>query len=201
VNDADLYLNEIDLEKYFPPETCRRCGADSCKALVERLRRGEESEGAAPQSGELEGLRTVLALQDRLPRVPQLALPRPGPPGLTRLNDPKDGDPILITGNHVHTQEVLMTVLASTDRPFFLLCADTRGDSLDMAVILGTFTAETVSKALREAGLFKEAKASPLLLPGRAEPLAGAVREAAGRTVEIGPVCAVELPLYYRGRW
>ena len=41
VNEADLYLSEIDFERYLSREACRRCGADSCKALVEKLRRGE----------------------------------------------------------------------------------------------------------------------------------------------------------------
>jgi CO dehydrogenase/acetyl-CoA synthase gamma subunit (corrinoid Fe-S protein) len=203
MKDADLYLGDIDFDKYFSPEECRNCGADSCKALVEKLRSG----GCA--AGDLEGipadraraLQTVLNLEGMLPGVPQLSMPRPGAPGLTGLNSPFDGDPILVTGNNLFTQEVLLTVLSTTTKPFFFLSADTRGDSLDMAVILDTFTVEAVEKALGAAGLTEKAESSSLLLPGRAVALADPVSEATGRRVDVGPVCAAELPLFYGEAW
>ncbi|MHC5081541.1 MAG: hypothetical protein ACYTHN_21275, partial [Planctomycetota bacterium] len=152
-------------------------------------------------SGGSRALQAFAELVSRLPQVPQLSMPRPGPPGLTPLNRPANGDPILVTGNHVFTQEVLLAVLAGTRKPLFFLSADTRGDSLDMAVLLGTFTAEVVERALKTEDLTVAAKESPLLIPGRAAPLEDPIRERTGRRVDVGPVCAVELPLFFGEAW
>ena len=203
MKDADLYLDEIDLRRYLTRDECRKCGADSCKELIEELeRRGCAAcdlRGVPPDKAR--ALQAVIDVERILPRAPLSPNPRPGTPGLTKLNNPACGDPILITGNNVFTQEVLMAVLSSTRKPFFFLSSDTQGDSLDMAVILGSFTADTVKKSLDTAGLPESASASPLLIPGRAIELAESIRSATGRHVEVGPVCAAELPLFYAETW
>ncbi len=203
MKDADLYLDDIDYGRYFTNEECKKCGAESCKDLVEALKRrgGASAECLGALPGKARALQAVGGLEQSLPRVPMNPNPRPGPPGLTPLNNPADGAPILVTGNNVFTQEVLMAVLASTAKPLFLLSSDTRGDTLDMAVILGTFTAETVAKALATEGLAERAGTSPLLIPGRAADFAGPIQTATGRQVDVGPVCAAELPLFYGETW
>lgn len=203
MDTANLYLDEIDLRRYLTTEECRKCGAASCKELLERLaERGcsvADLGGVAPEKRRV--LQAVADVERNLPGVPKSPNPRPGPPGLTPLNKPVDGDPILVTGNNVFTQEVLMTVLSATSKPIFFLSSDTRGDSLDMAVILGTFTAQTVREALETEGLPVLAANSPLLIPGRAVDFAESIGAATGRTVEVGPVCAAELPLFYGEAW
>ncbi len=203
MKDADLYLDEIDLGRYLTSEECKKCGADSCKELVEELKQrgGNLAELLDVLPERAATLRAAADAQQGLPLVPMSPNPRPGPPGLTPLNNPADDAPILITGNNVFTQEVLMAVLASTSMPLYLLSSDTRGDSLDMAVILNTFTADTVKNALDAEGLSESAGASPLLLPGRAADLADPIRVATGRQVDVGPVCAAELPLFYGEAW
>ena len=200
--DADLYIDQIDYEGYLGADECVRCGAESCAALVEKLRSGAAYE-------ELEGLdrvtesafKTAIAIERHLPSVPSISVPRPVRPELVELNDPGPGDPVLVTGNSLFTQEVLLAVLSATVRPFFVLFADTRGDTLDMAVILESFTAKRLATSLVGEGVGDRAGGSPLVLPGLARGLRDEITTATGFTVEVGPVCAAELPLYFGGRW
>ncbi|MHC4778144.1 MAG: pterin-binding domain-containing protein [Planctomycetota bacterium] len=203
MNDADLYTEELNLARYFTPEECSRCGAESCRDLVNRLakRTGAPPDILALPEKKRNGLERVLSLRDGLPAVPKISTPRAGPPGLTEINDPDDGAPIVVTGNSVFTQEVLLTVLSDASGPFFFLSADTSGDTLDMAVILRSFTPEAVARALAEAGLDSTAPGSPLVIAGKAAPLAETVGAATGRILEVGPVCAAELPLYFGEQW
>ena len=108
---------------------------------------------------------------------------------------------MLVTGNSVFTQEVLLVILATTARPFFVLFTDTRGDALDMAVILGSFTADRVRRSFEVERLAERARGSALVLPGLAAGSRDEIAAATGRPVEVGPVCAAELPLYFGERW
>jgi CO dehydrogenase/acetyl-CoA synthase gamma subunit (corrinoid Fe-S protein) len=115
---------------------------------------------------------------------------------LMELNDPGPADPILVTGNSELTQQVLLAVLSTTTLPLGVLFTDTRGDTLDMALILGSFTAERIGRSLDGVR-----KGGPLILPGLAGSLADGTREVTGRPVEVGPICAAELPLVFGERW
>lgn len=97
--DADLYFDKVDLLRYFSGSECRKCGADSCRELVDKLRAG----GCLPAelklpAGKTRALEMALAPDSVLPRVPQVQLPRPVEAGLFELNDPEPGDPVLVTG-------------------------------------------------------------------------------------------------------
>ena len=167
--DADLYLDKIDFE-------CHKCGPQSCKDLVEKIK-------------------------PLLPRVPSLDLPRPVDPALVELNHPAPGDPVLITGNSEFTQAVLLAVLSTTESAFFVLFTDTRGDTLDMAVILKSFTPERIRQSLEKEKLKDKAPGSKLTIPGLAAGLKNEIAESTGWPVQVGPVCAAELPLFFQDRW
>ena len=167
--DADLYLDKIDFE-------CHKCGPQSCKELVEKIK-------------------------DQLPRVPALQLPRPVEPALVELNNPRPGAPVLVTGNSEFTQAVLLAVMSTTESPFFVLFTDTKGDTLDMAVILKSFTPERVRQSAEKEQLSEKAGGSTLILPGRAAGLKDDIRKTAGWPVRVGPVCAAELPLFFGESW
>jgi len=138
--DADLYLDKIDFE-------CRKCGDQSCKELVDKIKA-------------------------QLPRVPSLQLPRPVEPALVELNDPQPGDPVLVTGNSEFTQAVLLAVMSTTIGPFFVLFCDTKGDTLDMAVILKSFTPERIKHSMQREGgrrnVERGRESRRLARPGRA---------------------------------
>lgn len=167
--DADLYLDKIDFE-------CHKCGPQSCKELVEKIKA-------------------------QLPRVPSLQLPRPVEPALVELNHPRPGDPVLVTANSEFTQAVLLAVMSTTTGPFFVLFCDTKGDTLDMAVILKSFTPERVKRSMEREGLEDKAGGGTLILPGLAEAMQADIAKTTGWPVQVGPVCAAELPLYFGDQW
>jgi len=201
---ADLYLDQIDYDRYLSPGLCQKCGADSCRDLVEMMKDNASFpflESCLPPEA-YSSLKAAVAVEKSVPNIPIIMLPRPGPTGITELNDPGDGDPILVTGNSIYTQEVLLTVLSQTAKPFFLLCVDTKGDTLDMAVIFESFGPESVKQALASANLNDGASNSTIVIPGRAAHMHQAIKAAtAWRNTEVGPVCAAELPLFFGDRW
>ena len=108
---------------------------------------------------------------------------------------------MLITGNSRLTHEVLLAVLSTATRPIRMLSVDTGGHTVDMSLVYETLTSEAVAHAIgaseAEAGGFS----GRLILPGLAEKLAPSVSERLGRAVEVGPVCAAELPLFFGTEW
>jgi CO dehydrogenase/acetyl-CoA synthase gamma subunit (corrinoid Fe-S protein) len=202
VDAADLYLEMIELGRYLSEDECRRCGASSCRGLVERLRSG----GGRPSvevlgSARASLLEAVLEAADGMPHVPMLVNPRPVKPELAEINHPSAGDPVLVTGNNAFTQEVLLTVLSGTPSPFFVLFADTRGDTVDMAVIFSSLTAGRVAKSLEAARTADRAAGSRLVLPGLAAGIRDELASISGLAVDVGPVCAAELPFYFGATW
>jgi CO dehydrogenase/acetyl-CoA synthase gamma subunit (corrinoid Fe-S protein) len=210
---ADLYYQRIDVPRYLPrpgPE-CRSCDAKSCRGFVERLESGRLAEEArrGPLRPEecpfltpdrLHAFRIALAPETLLPRVEVAQMPRPAEPGLVTTGSPVPDAPILVTANHEGTIAFMAALLAQSAAAFHLLVVDTRGDSADMAMILGSLTAERVILALERAGL-----AAPdgraLLLPGFAAPLASDLAARTGRCAIAGPVCGAELPLSLGSIW
>jgi CO dehydrogenase/acetyl-CoA synthase gamma subunit (corrinoid Fe-S protein) len=202
--DADLYLETIDYTRYLSDHECTKCGAESCRQLVERLRHQgdgafESLEGLA--EAKARALQSVIEVEHALPSVPQITDPRPFPPELAEFNSPAPGDPVLVTGNSVFTQEVLLAILSNTVSPFFVLFSDTRGDTLDMALIFDSFTTARLVQSLAEERVAERAYGSTLILPGLAVELWEEIADITGFPTGIGPVCAAELPLYFGDRW
>ena len=153
---------------------CHKCGPHSCRELVEKIK-------------------------PLLPRVPSLQLPRPVDPALVELNNPGPGDPVLVTGNSEFAQTVLLAVLSTTESPFFVLFTDTKGDTLDMAVILESFTPDRIQQSLEKENL--KSRGSKLIIPGLASALKDYIEKSTGWPVEVGPICAAELPLFFHDSW
>lgn len=200
---ADAYLDRIDFLRYLPRTDCGDCGAKTCEEFVQDLKQGRKSPGNCHLLPEAICYPFQVALDADiiLPGFPCLTNPRPGPTGLVEINSPQDDSPILISGNNTHTQDVMTAVLSTTSSPFFLVFADTRGDTVDMAVILNTLTAEVISKAVIDSGVMGRVSHREVIIPG----LAGAMHEELSRStgwkVTVGPVCAAELPLFLGDRW
>ena len=199
---ADLYWNEIAWESYLTEQECKKCGANSCRNLIEGVisGRGHVSDLLPLPAPKYQAVEFALNGPHLLPEVPKLAFPRPVAPEVVALNDPKEGDPIIVTGNNQFTQEVILTVLATVTNPLFVLFSNTRGDTLDMAVLFGSFHADAIKELLDSSGPHHPTTSSPLILPGKAANLGADIHRRLEMAVEIGPVCAAELPLYLGSR-
>jgi CO dehydrogenase/acetyl-CoA synthase gamma subunit (corrinoid Fe-S protein) len=117
------------------------------------------------------------------------------------LNDPSPDSLVLISGNNEYTEQVLMAVLGTTVCPFFVLFADTDGNTVDMAMIYQTLTAERIRDSLIQSGLGEKSTGKVLVIPGLAVSLKADIEALTGWTVSVGPVCAAELPLFLSEIW
>jgi CO dehydrogenase/acetyl-CoA synthase gamma subunit (corrinoid Fe-S protein) len=200
---ADLYLDRIELAPYLDPEECRRGGFKDCAALAASLREGnlkpEDCLFLSPQKRY--ALSLALRAKEIIPPVQSLELPRPVPPDLFTLNDPGPEAPVLVTGNSEFTLTVLTALLATTVSPFFLLLVDCRGDTVDMAMVYRSFTARRLSQGLTAHDLAARVSHRRLLLPGWLAPLQEDLSRGTGWEIQVGPICAAELPLFLREAW
>jgi acetyl-CoA decarbonylase/synthase complex subunit gamma len=200
--DADLYLDRIDLTRYADTETCQICRVDSLEDLLDRLRSGQFCPGQCPHwpRERVEAFRLAIDAGRSLPAVPSLTVPRPAEAGFFELNGPAADSPVLITSNSQLTHEVLLAVLSTTTTPVWMLSVDTGGHTVDMSLVYGTLTPQSIAHALQAGDTPAEELTGQFILPGLAESLAALTSEMVGRRVDVGPVCAVELPLLLASR-
>lgn len=195
---ADLYLDRIDLARYADTETCQVCHVASLEELLDRLRAGEICAGKCPHwpVERVEAFRLAINAGDVLPTIPSLDLLRPAEAGLFDLNEPAGDSPLLVTGSSQLTHDVLLAVLSTVTAPLWMLSVDTGGHTVDMSLVYKTLTPDGIVKALEAADRLPDDFAGRIILPGLAQPLAEPISQTLSRRVEVGPICAAELPLF-----
>jgi CO dehydrogenase/acetyl-CoA synthase gamma subunit (corrinoid Fe-S protein) len=203
VTPADLYLESIDFRRYFERADCLRCGYASCAAFVDAVKEGLVKSEDCPliSRNKAHALEVINRIEELWPDVPLLTHPRPGFAGLVELNNPTSDSLVLVSGNNEYTEQVLMTVLGTTICPFFVLFADTDGNTVDMAMIYRTLTAERILDSIRQSGLEERTAGRLLMIPGLAASLEKDIGRLTGWSVRVGPLCAAELPLTLSEIW
>jgi CO dehydrogenase/acetyl-CoA synthase gamma subunit (corrinoid Fe-S protein) len=200
---ANLYADRIDLARYLTEDECMHAGAKGPEQLAERLREGamlpEDCLFLSPQKRY--ALSLAVRAQETLPQVPTIQFPRPVAPNLFELNEPDPGAPVLVTGNSEFTLTVLTGLLALTVSPFYLLLVDSRGDTVDMAMVYASFTADSLKNALTKHALAVRVNHNRLIIPGFCAPLKEDLARVTGWEIIVGPVCAAELPLFLGDVW
>jgi CO dehydrogenase/acetyl-CoA synthase gamma subunit (corrinoid Fe-S protein) len=200
---ADLYLQRIDFLKYLPGSDCGECGASSCAGLIRGLKDGTIFASDCPflPKHRVAAFHLALRAREILPAVPAFELPRPGCPGLVEINNPRGDSPVLVTGNSQLTQDVVTTLLGFTTSPFRIVFVDCRGDTVDMAMIYQSLTVDRICRALAGAEPPGSGKVMELILPGFARELETPLVQQTGWSVQVGPICVAELPLFLGERW
>ncbi len=200
---ADLYLGTVDPSKYLGVKECEGCVLSSCAQWLEKLKRGEAKLSDCEQLDpkKVYPLELVLSLAEILPSVEITQHPLEGLQGRYEVNCPGPEDPVLVTGNAAITQEVLLAVLSTTSAPFHLLFVNTKGNTIDMAMIYETFTPQGILDAIRESQLEERVRHRELILPGLARSLKESLEGMSQWKVTIGPICAGELPLFMADHW
>ena len=200
---ADLYLLRLQWLPYLTTEECRAAGAENCEDFLGRLQNRslnlEEASGLSPHKRY--ALQLALQGAELVPPVEAKPLPQPTKSGLHEINAPGPHAPVLVSGNSEITLTVLSAVLATTVSPFYLLLVDTLGDTLDMALIYERFTPDRVKAALEEVNLAQKVRHRTLIIPGLAAALSESLAGATGWHIKVGPICALELPLYFGAYW
>lgn len=200
---ADLYLLRLQWLPYLTLDECRACGFQSCEEFLARLQNGEInlSTCTAFSPPKRFALQFALTGAATIPPVEALPLPQPTRAGLYEINRPGPEAPVLITGNSEITLTVLTAVLATTTSSFYLLLVDSRGDTVDMAMIYESLTAARIAAALEAERLADRVSQRRLVLPGLAASLQKPLQALCGWEVQVGPICALELPLFFGDYW
>jgi CO dehydrogenase/acetyl-CoA synthase gamma subunit (corrinoid Fe-S protein) len=203
LDHANLYLENINFQRYLHQTVCAECGFPSCDEFIEAIRKGIKKTQDCPfiTHNKAYALESIERIKELWPEVPLLPHPRPGFTGLVELNKPSPESLVLITGNNEYTEEVLMTVLGTTVCPFFVLFVNTEGNTVDMSMIYTTLTPERIHEAMKESCIDEKAGARELVIPGLASVLTEDIESLTGWRVTVGPVCAAELPLFFSEIW
>ena len=200
---ADLYLDKINFLKYLPKTDCKECGEPTCAAFVKKLKDKVRRPSECPflHDKQVRLFQLVLQADELLPEVPALDVPRPATAGLTQINQADESSLLLLSGNSEFTQEVLSSIMAFTLSPFWLLFADCRGDTVDMAMIYRSLKIEKIISVLEETDLRHQQERRAIIIPGFASTLKDPLEQRIGWQVKVGPICVAELPLFLGEDW
>jgi acetyl-CoA decarbonylase/synthase complex subunit gamma len=120
-------------------------------------------------------------------------------PGLYEINDPKPGDPVLVTTNFSITYFSVANEVEGAGLPAWLLIVDAEGMSVLTAWAAGKFDGERIAKAVRETGVGNKVARKRIVLPGHVAVLSGELEEELpGWEIRVGPREAVDLPAFMK---
>lgn len=194
---AELYpLEEEDLLNYLPDVDCGECGVASCVEFAELVIEGKNlpSKCTILDDKIKTAMEKVFKLE--LPLIPYDTMMESVTPALIKIGHPTPDSEVLVTGNFRETVSILKLILEATLTDAFLLITDTKGYSIDNAVGGKTFRSYEIFKALTESGIAAEVNHSRLIIPGLAHSLAAEIKKLTTWNVLLGPISALELPLY-----
>ena len=196
--EANLYLDQVDLSRYWPVNATL-----AYEDFLSDMNAGktclDECSFFTPQ--QIRAFRLVLDAERHLPSVPLVTVPQPIEAELLLVNRPDEDALIIVSGNNKFTFDVLATVWSQGVTPAYFLLVDCLGSTVDMAMVYGDFTPERLIEALKTSGLEKKVRHRRMIAPGLTSPLAIDFSRATNWEIEVGPVCAAELPLFLGDRW
>ena len=196
---TDLYVDRIDLRRYCPntinmppkgespPISPEQTCIDMCPLMTE---------------SQIKACKLAMTANAYLPaEEPPVTVPQPVEPQLIPLNDPGENALVLVTGNSRITFDVMATVWSRGLTPAYLLQVDCLGHTVDMAMVFGEFTSPRLARAIEASGLEQKVAHRKMIVPGFSESLVEDFAMLTGWEVEVGPICAAELPLFLGDRW
>ena len=120
-------------------------------------------------------------------------------PGLYEINNPKPGDPLMVTTNFSITYFAVANEVESSGLPGWLLVADAEGMSVLTAWAAGKFDAERIARSVKTSGVAEKLNHQRLIIPGHVAVLMGELEEELpGWEIKVGPREAVDLPNYLK---
>jgi acetyl-CoA decarbonylase/synthase complex subunit gamma len=123
-------------------------------------------------------------------------------PGIYEINNPKPGDPVMVTTNFSITYFAVANEVESSGLPGWLLVADAEGMSVLTAWAAGKFDADRIAKSVKTSGITDKINHQRIIIPGHVAVLMGELEEALpGWQISVGPREAVDLPNYLKTQW
>lgn len=139
----------------------------------------------------------LLVLRENLYTDPQK--PIQVQPGLYEINDPKPGDPLLVTTNFSITYFSVANEVEGAGLPAWLLVADAEGMSVLTAWAAGNFDAERIAKDVKRFEVPDKIDHQRIIIPGHVAVISGELEEELpGWEVRVGPREAVDLPAFMK---
>ncbi|MGI6096579.1 MAG: acetyl-CoA decarbonylase/synthase complex subunit gamma [Dethiobacteria bacterium] len=106
--------------------------------------------------------------------------------------------PVYCTTNFSLTYFIVKGEVENSRIPSYILAVDTGGTSVLTAYADGKFTAETITKAMKDAGLDDKVKERKIIIPGQVAILKGKLEEESGWEVIVGPREAAGIPKFVK---
>jgi acetyl-CoA decarbonylase/synthase complex subunit gamma len=123
-------------------------------------------------------------------------------PGIYEINNPKPGDPLMVTTNFSITYFSVANEIESSGIPGWLLVADAEGMSVLTAWAAGKFDAERIAKSVNTTGVAEKLSHQRIIIPGHVAVLMGELEEELpGWEISVGPREAVDLPNFLKMQW
>lgn len=194
---ADLYpLSADNLSSYLEDIDCRDCGFSSCIAFAEAL---VSHDARADQCTELDPnmavtMNTLLTFEPRT--IPYNVMMESLTPGVYPVGNPQASSPVLATCNFTETIYLLEDILQACSVDALLLMSDTKGYSVDNAVVEKRFTPFEILKVISEGEVGPLVNHRHLVIPGLAGHLKSHIATTSGWRVSTGPVSGFEIPLF-----
>jgi len=200
---ADLYLlTEERLLPYLSDTDCGDCGYSCCIALAEALLARTAEAGRCSQLESRMAVVMDVLIRSEAPVLPYNVMMENFAPGLVRLGSPEPHSPVLVTCNFRETVRLLEQIANLASMDAFLLMSDTKGYSVDNAVVEKRFTPFEIVKVINETEIGSSVDHRRLLIPGLAGHLASQIKQITGWEIVVGPVSGFEIPLFVlKGGW
>jgi len=196
--NAGLYLDRVDFCRYWP-ETATVPYGDFLTQIKSREIRMDDYPFLSWQ--QKRAFELVLEAERYLPQVPLMTVPQPIEPELIPQNTPDENSLVIVSGNNKFTVDVLATVWSWGITPAYFMLVDCLGNTVDMSMVYGDFSPERLQEALEKSGLEHKVRHRHMIVPGLTQPLARDFVSATNWEIEVGPICATELPLFLGDRW
>ena len=114
------------------------------------------------------------------------------------IGNPNDKSPVIVTTNFSLTYYTVESEVESSKVPAYIIACDAEGMSVLTAWAAEKFTAESVSKVLKESGIAEKVSHKNVIIPGYVAVLSAKIQDEAGWTVTVGPREASGIPTFLR---
>lgn len=122
-------------------------------------------------------------------------------PKLYEVGEVGPESPVLVTTNFSLSYYSVEGEVEASRVPAYIISVDTEGTSVLTAWASDKFNADTITAAMKSAGLDEKAPHKKLVIPGLVAVLSAGIEDESGWSVLIGPKEASGLPSYLKNQW
>jgi len=122
-------------------------------------------------------------------------------PKLYEVGEVGPDSPVLVTTNFSLSYYSVEGEVEASRVPAYVISVDTEGTSVLTAWASDKFNAETITAAMKNAGLDEKTPHKKLVIPGLVAVLSAGIEDESGWSVLIGPKEASGLPSYLKNQW